>query len=68
VVHDAAVKAGAPKGLIGWVDVPSIELTNVVMAEADLILATGGASLYGGSAVNIKSFLNIQNLTLINEI
>ncbi|AXU63128.1 bifunctional acetaldehyde-CoA/alcohol dehydrogenase [Clostridioides difficile] len=45
VVHDAAVKAGAPKGLIGWVDVPSIELTNVVMAEADLILATGGPGM-----------------------
>ncbi len=39
------VKAGAPKGLIGWVDVPSIELTNVVMAEADLILATGGPGM-----------------------
>ena len=42
VVLEAAVKAGAPKGIIGWIDVPSLELTNLVMKEADIILATGG--------------------------
>ena len=41
VVLDAAVKAGAPEGIIGWIDAPSLELTNTVMRDADIILATG---------------------------
>ena len=45
IVLDAAVAAGAPAGIIGWVDVPSIEMTNEVMREADLILATGGPGM-----------------------
>ena len=45
VVADAAVKAGAPEGIIGWIDVPSLELTNQVMKEADIILATGGPGM-----------------------
>ena len=45
IVMEAAEKAGAPKGLIGWVDVPSLELTNMVMKEADIILATGGPGM-----------------------
>ena len=45
VVLDAAVKAGAPEGIIGWIDVPSLELTNEVMRDADLILATGGPGM-----------------------
>src|SRR5699024_5399195 len=45
VVLDAAVKAGAPEGIIGWIDVPSLELTNDVMKEADTILATGGPGM-----------------------
>ncbi len=45
VVLDAAIKAGAPEGLFGWIDVPSLELTNKVMAEADIILATGGPGM-----------------------
>ncbi len=45
VVLEAAVKAGAPEGLFGWIDVPSLELTNKVMAEADIILATGGPGM-----------------------
>ena len=40
IVLEAAVKAGAPEGIIGWIDVPSLELTNMVMKEADIILAT----------------------------
>ncbi|OBR90685.1 MULTISPECIES: bifunctional acetaldehyde-CoA/alcohol dehydrogenase [Clostridium] len=45
IVLDAAVKAGAPEGIIGWIDEPSIELSQVVMKEADLILATGGPGM-----------------------
>ena len=45
VVLDAAVKAGAPEGIIGWIDEPSLELTTTVMREADLILATGGPGM-----------------------
>ena len=45
VVLDAAVKAGAPDGLIGWIDIPSLELTNTLMAESDIILATGGPGM-----------------------
>ncbi|MEG0894627.1 MAG: bifunctional acetaldehyde-CoA/alcohol dehydrogenase, partial [Oscillospiraceae bacterium] len=45
IVLEAAVKAGAPQGIISWVDVPSIELTNIVMKEADIILATGGPGM-----------------------
>ncbi|ANU53311.1 bifunctional acetaldehyde-CoA/alcohol dehydrogenase [Acutalibacter muris] len=45
VVLEAAIKAGAPEGLFGWIDAPSLELTNLVMAEADIILATGGPGM-----------------------
>ncbi len=45
IVLDAAVKAGAPEGIIGWIDEPSVELSQIVMANADLILATGGPGM-----------------------
>lgn len=45
IVLEAAVAAGAPENLIGWIDVPSLELTNLVMKEADIILATGGPGM-----------------------
>ena len=45
LVLDAAVKAGAPEGIISWIDVPSLEMTNFIMKEADLILATGGPGM-----------------------
>ena len=45
VVLDAAVAAGAPEGIIGWIDIPSLELTNMVMQNADIILATGGPGM-----------------------
>ena len=45
VVLEAAVEAGAPEGIIGWIDVPSLDLTNQVMREADIILATGGPGM-----------------------
>ena len=45
VVLDAAVRAGAPKNIIAWIDVPSLDLTNEVMRSADIILATGGPGM-----------------------
>ena len=45
IILDAAVKAGAPEGIIGWIDEPSIELSQMVMQEADVILATGGPGM-----------------------
>ena len=45
IILDAAVKAGAPEGIIEWIDVPSLEMTNLLMKEADLILATGGPGM-----------------------
>jgi acetaldehyde dehydrogenase / alcohol dehydrogenase len=45
IVLDAAVKAGAPKGIIGWIDEPSVEMSQVVMKESDMILATGGPGM-----------------------
>ena len=45
IVLEAAVAAGAPKDIVGWIDVPSLELTNLVMKESDIILATGGPGM-----------------------
>ena len=45
VVLEAAVKAGAPEGIIGWIDEPSVELSQNVMRESDIILATGGPAM-----------------------
>ncbi|QEK12684.1 bifunctional acetaldehyde-CoA/alcohol dehydrogenase [Crassaminicella thermophila] len=45
IVLEAAVKAGAPEGIIGWIDNPSLELSQCVMREADMILATGGPGM-----------------------
>ena len=45
VVLEAAVAAGAPEGIIAWIDVPSLEMTNLLMQEADIILATGGPGM-----------------------
>lgn len=45
IVLDAAVKAGAPEEIIGWVDEPTVELSGIVMKEADIILATGGPGM-----------------------
>lgn len=45
IVLDAAVKAGAPEGIIGWIDEPSVELSKSVMAQSDIILATGGPAM-----------------------
>ncbi|MBQ3574468.1 MAG: aldehyde dehydrogenase family protein, partial [Clostridia bacterium] len=45
LILEAAVEAGAPDGIIDWIDVPSLEMTNTVMKEADIILATGGPGM-----------------------
>ena len=45
IVLEAAVKAGAPEGIIGWIDEPSVELSQNVMRESDIILATGGPAM-----------------------
>lgn len=45
IVLEAAVKAGAPEGIIGWIDEPSVELSQCAMRESDLILATGGPGM-----------------------
>lgn len=45
VILEAAVAAGAPKGIIGWIDEPTIELSERVMKEANIILATGGPGM-----------------------
>ena len=45
IILEAAVEAGAPKGIIGWIDEPSIELSERVMKEANIILATGGPGM-----------------------
>lgn len=59
VVLDAAVKAGAPEGIIGWIDVPSLELTNEVMRDADLILATGGPGMVKAAYSSGKPALGV---------
>lgn len=45
IVLEAAVKAGAPEDIISWIDVPSLDMTNLLMKEADIILATGGPGM-----------------------
>jgi len=45
VVLEAAVAAGAPEDIISWIDVPSLDMTNLIMKEADIILATGGPGM-----------------------
>ncbi len=45
IVLEAAVKTGAPENIIGWIDIPSLEMTNLIMREADCILATGGPGM-----------------------
>lgn len=59
VVLDAAVKAGAPAGIIGWIDVPSLELTNMIMKEADTILATGGPGMVKSAYSSGKPALGV---------
>ena len=59
VVLEAAVKAGAPEDIIGWIDVPSLELTNEVMKNADIILATGGPGMVKAAYSSGKPALGV---------
>ncbi len=59
VVLDAAVAAGAPKGIIAWIDVPSLDLTNEVMKTSDTILATGGAGMVKAAYSSGKPALGV---------
>ncbi|HBO03518.1 MAG TPA: bifunctional acetaldehyde-CoA/alcohol dehydrogenase [Eubacterium sp.] len=59
VVLDAAVKAGAPKDIIGWIDIPSLELTDTLMKEADIILATGGPGMVKAAYSSGKPALGV---------
>jgi len=59
LVLEAAVEAGAPEGIIDWIDVPSLELTNTVMAEADIILATGGPGMVRAAYSSGKPALGV---------
>ncbi|HIQ71510.1 MAG TPA: bifunctional acetaldehyde-CoA/alcohol dehydrogenase [Candidatus Onthenecus intestinigallinarum] len=58
-VLDAAVAAGAPEGIIAWIDVPSLELTNMAMKEADIILATGGPGMVRAAYSSGKPALGV---------
>ena len=59
VVLEAAVAAGAPEGIIGWIDVPSLELTNDVMKNSDCILATGGPGMVKAAYSSGKPALGV---------
>ncbi len=59
IVLEAAVAAGAPEGIISWIDVPSLELTNEVMKNADIILATGGPGMVKAAYSSGKPALGV---------
>ncbi len=59
VVLEAAVEAGAPENIISWIDVPSLEMTNLVMKEADIILATGGPGMVKAAYSSGKPALGV---------
>ncbi|MBQ4050430.1 MAG: bifunctional acetaldehyde-CoA/alcohol dehydrogenase, partial [Oscillospiraceae bacterium] len=59
IVLEAAVRAGAPEGIIGWIDVPSLAMTNMIMKEADLILATGGPGMVKAAYSSGKPALGV---------
>ena len=59
IVLDAAVEAGAPEGIISWIDAPSLDMTNLVMKEADIILATGGPGMVKAAYSSGKPALGV---------
>ena len=59
LVLEAAVAAGAPEGIIDWIDVPSLDMTNFVMKEADIILATGGPGMVKAAYSSGKPALGV---------
>ena len=58
-VLEAAVKAGAPEDIIAWIDVPSLELTNMLMQSVDIILATGGPGMVKSAYSSGKPALGV---------
>ena len=58
-VLEAAVSAGAPEGIISWIDVPSLEMTNLVMKECDCTLATGGPGMVRSAYSSGKPALGV---------
>ncbi len=59
LILEAAVAAGAPEGIIDWIDVPSLEMTNTVMKESDIILATGGPGMVKAAYSSGKPALGV---------
>ncbi|GAA4066881.1 bifunctional acetaldehyde-CoA/alcohol dehydrogenase [Amphibacillus indicireducens] len=59
IILEAAIEAGAPENIIGWIDVPSLELTQMVMAESDTTLATGGPSMVTAAYSSGKPALGV---------
>ena len=59
IVYEAAVEAGAPEGIIGWIDSPSLEMTNLLMTESDTILATGGPGMVKAAYSSGKPALGV---------
>ena len=59
IVLEAAVAAGAPDEIISWIDVPSLDMTNLVMKEADIILATGGPGMVKAAYSSGKPALGV---------
>ena len=59
IVLEAAVEAGAPEDIIAWIDVPSLDMTNLVMKEADIILATGGPGMVKAAYSSGKPALGV---------
>ena len=59
IVRDAAIAAGAPEDIIGWIDVPSLEMTNTLMKDADIILATGGPGMVKAAYSSGKPALGV---------
>ena len=59
VVLEAAIEAGAPEDIISWIDVPSLDLTNLLMQSADIILATGGPGMVKAAYSSGKPALGV---------
>ncbi len=59
VVYEAAVAAGAPEGIISWIDVPSLDMTNLLMKYVDTILATGGPGMVRAAYSSGKPALGV---------
>ena len=59
LILEAAIEAGAPEDIIAWIDVPSLELTNLLMSTADIILATGGPGMVKSAYSSGKPALGV---------